>query len=361
MTLNKIKRFVYDAVIIGIITGCLAEISFRLCYPYLPEKISILVEEAKHITYCNTRLHPIKGLDIRGIILPPYEQKNLAFVGDSFAFGHYVQEDSGFVSIIQRTTQQSIVNLGITFTHTAQYNRMSVVSLNYTPKHLYYCLFTGNDFGWKDMDTTQQLLPKDKDVYLPKDPFVKPTDVGLAVKLDVYSKKIMNYSLLLQFLKLISTKYHTVKDVPIFYTKDKANNRFSLIGKNHFGKMFQWEDERVQRKFEVITNRLVKVNTFAKENGMQLHVIILPFKEIIYSDFVPEKTAVAIPEYYDYIKKLETVLIAKQIDYYDATPDLYEKAKQGEKLFFTFDGHFNERGNAVMADLLIKRFNLAAH
>ncbi len=361
MIITNIKKFVYDAIIIAIITYCLAEIALRLSYPYLPEKIGLIVDEAKHITYCNTRLHPIKDLNIRGIILPPYEQKNLAFVGDSFAFGHYVQEDSGFVSIIQHSTQQSVVNLGVTSTHTAQYNRMSVVSLNYKPKHLYYCIFTGNDFGWKDMDTTQQLLAKDKNIYLPKDPFIKPTDIELNVKLAVYWKQVTNYSLLLQFLKLISTKYHTVKNVPIFYTKDHANNKFSLIGKNHFNKIFRWEDERVQRKFGVIINRLVKVNTFAKENGMQLHVIILPFKEIIYSDFVPEKAALSIPEYHDYIKRLETALIAKQIDYYDATPDLYEKAKQGEKLFFTFDGHFNERGNAVMADLLIKRFNLAAH
>jgi hypothetical protein len=356
----KIKSLVYDTLIISLVSFFLAEITLRICYPYFPDKLRIITEEAKHITYTNTRLHTIKDIEIRGIVLPPYQQKDLAFVGDSFVFGHYVQEDSSFVSIIANKTQQSVVNLGISGTNTYQYNRMSVVSLNYKPKHLFYCIYAGNDFRWKDMDTTQQLLGKDKDVYLPKDAFIKEKDIDGAFYLNYYWKKVSNYSLLWQLLKLLVRQYHAVK-APIFFTKDKHNNQFSLIGKDHYQKTFNWQDKRVQQKFAVIINRLRKVDAFAKDNGMQAHIVLLPFKEMIYGDFVPEKDEVTLPDFQAYLLRLEETLKKNQIDCYNATPDLYEKAKQGEKLFFTFDGHFNERGNAVMADLLIKRFNLATH
>ncbi|MFY7787429.1 MAG: alginate O-acetyltransferase AlgX-related protein [Thermoflexibacteraceae bacterium] len=357
MTITKIKRFVYDAIIIAIITSCLAEIAFRLCYPYLPEKIAIIAEEAKHITYTNTRLHTIQNLNIRGIILPPYQQKDLAFVGDSFVFGHYVPQDSSFVSIITQKTPHSVVNLGISGTHTYQYNRMSVVSLNYRPKHLFYCIYAGNDFGWKDMDTTQQLSAQDKDVYLPKDAFLKAQDLTWQLRLNYYWKKLSNYSLLCQVLKLLSNQHHTVQ-VPIFFTKDLHNHQFSLVSKDHYRKTFNWQDDRVQQKFRVVLNRVRKVDELAKANGMQAHFVLIPFKEMIYGDFVPEKEQVTDSNFQAYLQRLEEAIKKSNIDCYNTTTDLYEKAKQGEKLFFTFDGHFNERGNVVMAELLMKRFNL---
>jgi len=109
----------------------------------------------------------------------------------------------------------------------------------------------------------------------------------------------------------------------------------------------------VQRGWELAQEVILKAQSLAEEEGADFVVLLFPFKEQVYwhvvSRFIDEVDQ-------DFIDR--PIELAKQfceengIRYLDLTPGFREHALQGEQLYFREDGHWNEEGNRLAADLI---------
>jgi hypothetical protein len=362
--MKKLTTLTKQIAIILVLSFLLLECVLRFLPYLLNDPLKSFFLEANRIPLLNIRIHKsIWSSKKFGIIIPPPTQKEIAFIGDSFVFGSYVHQDSCFANLIGAKLNTSIVNLGIPNTSLETYNRMCEVSLRYKPKKIIYCIFGGNDFAEKTtIDTTSIPNLTQTETYKAynTDLFLTEENLTWDYKLHLFFKKLTNFSVAYQVGKLFffGNKETQLNKTLSYHTKDSFGNNFALFDKKYWDKAINIENPLIQNTFLENLCRVKKIATFAHHNQIEFHVVLIPFKEMVHGQLVPEKEFVYRTTYHDCFNKAVLALQKENISCYDATEDLIQVAKNGKKLYFTIDGHFTETGNSVMADLLIKRFNL---
>lgn len=359
-TATKLKQF----LLIFAISLLLLEVTLRILSPFLNEPLKSFISEARRIPITNVRMYKsFINSSRNNILIPQASNKEIVFVGDSFVFGTYVHQDSCFVSLIGSKLQKSVVNLGIGGANLKTYDKMCVVSLRYKPKKIIYCIFGGNDFSEQpSLDTTliTDITKQDIQFIDKNDKFMEEEDFSWDYKISMFYKKITNLSIVYQVVKLLlfgnadnKKKLHNT-----YQTKDIKGNNFVLIDKEYWYQMADMENKLVKNAFDANLFRVKRVAKFAKQNQITLHVVLIPFKEMIYGQLVPEKEKVYSKAYDKCFNAFATTLQKDGIDCYDTTPELLKAATTGKKLYFTIDGHFTELGHDVMSKLLIQKFKL---
>lgn len=361
--MNRVKILLKQFIIITIATLLLLEVAFRLLPNFLDEPLKSFFLEAHRIPITNIRVHK-SILDGKryGILIPNAAHKEIAFVGDSFVFGTYVEQDSCFANLIGLKLNKSVVNLGISNTNLEIYNRMCEVSLQYKPKKIIYCIFGGNDFKGKtfiDTTTIKDLQQQNNREY-ETDLFIAEENLTWDYKLHFFFKKLTNPIVTYQVGKLffLGKKERQLDKTMSFHTKDAFGNNFAFFDKKYWDKSINLADTLVKNTFIANLQRVKKAAIFAHKNNIDFQVVLIPFKEMVHGQLVPEKEFVYNVTYNECFNKFALALQQENISCYDSTNDLLQEAKNGKKLYFTIDGHFTETGNKTMADLLIRRFNL---
>ena len=101
-----------------------------------------------------------------------------------------------------------------------------------------------------------------------------------------------------------------------------------------------------QRQFDITIEALQRLYSIAKANSTDVLIILQPSKEEIYLPPSGEPDP-------DPGRPLRVKLEELGIPYLDLLPDFRSRAAKGEVLFFETDGHPNDRGYALIAELLL--------
>lgn len=118
-----------------------------------------------------------------------------------------------------------------------------------------------------------------------------------------------------------------------------------------------FENEKLQQAWAKTESYIIKISSLLKEKNIDFEVILVPSRYFVYpnkklpyaqesqSPFATDKA----------LEKMKVFLKNNNISFYDLTPDLRKRSTEYSKNFYyEIDEHFNEFGNRVVAELLVK-------
>lgn len=102
---------------------------------------------------------------------------------------------------------------------------------------------------------------------------------------------------------------------------------------------------------------LLRLKSAIEGAGARMILVWVPTKERVYLPLLPpERRGVYVTNHSGDIGGLEVVVSrfaqAEGLSFLDLTDPLMDRARQGEKLYFTVDGHFNSYGNEVVGNIV---------
>jgi hypothetical protein len=135
------------------------------------------------------------------------------------------------------------------------------------------------------------------------------------------------------------------------YVDDTLDFRFKFD--TVWNKYLNADDERVQYGMQLAQFNVLEGQRLAGEQGVELVLALIPFKEQVYWPIVSRY--VERPEDYDVDWMTDAMLdfcADNDLTCIDLLPAFRARAEQGEQLYFRTDGHFNEAGHALAAELI---------
>ncbi|MCH8010902.1 MAG: hypothetical protein IIA61_02975 [Candidatus Marinimicrobia bacterium] len=338
----------------------LIEVSFRLFVDLFPQPTKSIIKEAKRISYSNLRVY---GQGLAGgvaILLPNDDKVDFMVLGDSFPGGTYVKKENRFPEVIAKLSNTVVANLSVGSKGPPIYNRMLEVGVRYKPSIVLYCFFA-NDFIYEgelganeykevlkrnlSINNTYKNLPNDREYFLDE---LKTTD-----KLNNFRRKITNHFVSFQIFKLLKQPSQNVTHVPYVF----KDNYFAFSVKEYWDSIISWKNENVKSSLAINVKLIDQAKNFALQNGMQMIVILIPSKEMVYGNIIQDEVVrkkIWTSYHHKTYKKFNVKLDELGIPWIDITEPLISYAKQGYKLYFSIDGHFNELGHQFSAEIIYK-------
>lgn len=331
----------------GMATLFLLEICMRVLPPILPEPTKSLLEEAARIPLSNTRT--IHGTQIE---LPPAQPADVAVIGDSFPFGTYVKKAATFPALLEKKAGRRVVNLGIGSQSPPQYNRMVEVSARYQPKEVLYCLFANDFLNGTFPESLLTLSPERAFKSLPEDQELFKEQISTRDRMLTLRKQATNYLLSLQLVKLFDQPAQQNNLEKVAW-KDRAGY-FAFINRSYWDSLLSFENQNVVRDLPGLIQLVNAAAVYCQGMGARFTVVMIPSKEMVYEAVVPVEVQSRIysDAHYKTYQMLADTLKKMEIASLDLTPDLRSAASGGKKLYFSIDGHFNELGHEVAAEIL---------
>jgi hypothetical protein len=102
------------------------------------------------------------------------------------------------------------------------------------------------------------------------------------------------------------------------------------------------------REFDLVIGAVERAKELSHAHSTELLVVLFPTKEEVYLPLLGEPTP-------HLVEPLAAELDRRAIPYVDLTPPFRERARLGESLFFEIDGHPNEAGNRLTAEVVYDR------
>jgi len=110
-----------------------------------------------------------------------------------------------------------------------------------------------------------------------------------------------------------------------------------------------------ERGWQLMRGALLGMHTTAAGVGAELVVVLIPAKEEVYWDIVrqsmPEAGNADVDHPLDVVRQF---CQADAIHYCDLTSDLQAEAQRGRQVYLRVSGHWNDAGNAVAANAIVK-------
>jgi hypothetical protein len=136
-----------------------------------------------------------------------------------------------------------------------------------------------------------------------------------------------------------------------FFTPGK---RLSALDKNL---------QKVREGVRISKTALQQIHSICLENNTNLLVVLIPTKELVYSQIIKEKHPLELTTDYSNLIENETAIRSdfmqffetESIRFTDALPVLMEAASNGEHIYPTNDGHPNGNGYLIIAQLVKDR------
>lgn len=318
-------------------TFLLFEISLRFISPFLNEPTRSFILEAARIPYSNKRTYG----GFRGnprILLPPSMKADLLIVGDSIPFGTYVRSKHIFSTLLSEELGLQIVNLAVGSQSPPAYHRMVEVGRRYEPRFVLYCIFA-NDFIAGGMTRP----PPDDELFLEKTNFKETFAHSI--------KSLTNFSLAYQLLKF--AEQPSTQHTPLLWNDGKRTLAFSP--KKYWDPSLDWNRPDVRRAVERNIEWVQKSYDLLSKETIQMAVLLFPSKEMVFAPVVGQAaSAFYSPSHQETFNQFELTLNNAGIPSFDLTNDLRNSALNGETLFHTIDGHFNEQGHQRIGRLITK-------
>ena len=333
-----------SALVVSVLIGvALLEIGLRLAPFFLPEPARSFVEEAARFRLSNVRMYP-REVAIR---LPSDEKADILVVGDSFPFGTYEASEDVYATRIGELLGKKVVNLGVGSTSPPTYNRMIEVGARYHPRVVVYAVFA-NDFLTEDDFEPRRLALENTFRSLDRDRFFISYDTTGRVQSAV--RTLTNHFLSYQLFKSFRPLPATFAVLPWWH----GEHFFLFPERSYWEVLVAWENESVRRGTETNHELIKEARRFSRDAlGAKFLVVMQPSKEMVYGPLTGELRSKVYSESWDRTyEELNKRLRRSGIPVLDLTNDLRERARAGAKLYHSIDGHFNQQGHRVVAEIL---------
>ena len=272
-------------------------------------------------------------------------------LGDSFTFGTGVELEQTFLALTEKRLDAIILKAGVPGYNIHQYDRyvrLNALSLN--PSVVLVNLFTANDLA---ADIAR--LEVTHDGYLAES-YRDEVATSLFMRLNRWS---FNHSALFRFLKSRGVDFHLIGRL-LESLGDRASTAENLgisAPPVELLRRVPNDEQQVDTLYFSVERALLRMESFLAQNGVQLVVNLVPFRMQI-EPWILRRVVRDVDES-DYDrqnihKRLIEILGRHDIPFIDASAafiDYYRKHKRS--LYWRLDGHFNQAGNRLMAEVLV--------
>ncbi|HXH10136.1 MAG TPA: SGNH/GDSL hydrolase family protein [Alphaproteobacteria bacterium] len=266
-------------------------------------------------------------------------QVDILAVGDSLVYSQMVDDHHAWPErLAQELPQHHVLNLGLIGGAPQQYLRVyETFGLDLSPKVLLVGLFLGNDlWGARQFERWREAGGKGA---FPD--FGKADAVGGISGWLVKRMKGLYLHALLQDVR------DSFRDGRFLGGKTlilASGERVQLVP-SILAQMAAYAQPH-RSEFQLVLDTLERIDSLAKAHQTHCVILFFPSKEEVYlprlDENVPDLAAPFIPE-----------LRKRGIAYVDLGPSFRARAAAGEKLFFEVDGHPNEHGYALIAEVVV--------
>lgn len=251
-------------------------------------------------------------------------------VGDSFTFGIGVNHEKTWEALLAEKSERNVVNLGMPSWGPQQYTlSLEKFGIPLNPKVVFYGLYA-NDLA----DSVR---------------FERRGG-----RFDRFSGRIFltNYSIIFNLFKKLrqNREVDTAAEIQL----PEVGLRFSV---DHVTQSFLKEARYANRGWELIVREISRAAEASQKIDAKFVLLYFPSKEETYWESIKKKASFpsAVEERVGAISKpFGEVCQSRRLLCLDLTPALKQHAAQGEKLYFTIDTHWTERGHDVVANELYR-------
>lgn len=350
----KTKRIVVFVAINLTITVLLLECSLRLAPIFLPDGYlkEVVLFSARHAK-SDDRIYPhlSEFLNVfhnsTRIRLPQKEKKDLLFVGDSFTFGAFIENQNIFPTLVGKSTGKRTANLGVGGVGPQTYNRMIEVGMRYDPDVIIYCINLGDlmdaiffyryyqNRGPLSLGYTYQPMPLD-DYFFTETISAEQQFVSLF-------KTVANHSRTYLLAKqIIAMTFRPLKNLDTQLMAVKVHGQSIYVSPRLIE---HCKGLDIKAGIDLTCDLIERAHDFCDDNRKAFVLALIPAKEQIYDDWYDPS---GVPNPYIEIKSR---LAQRHVPIFDATDCFKEK---DTLLYFTVDGHFNESGHKFFAEGLVE-------
>jgi lysophospholipase L1-like esterase len=297
-------------------------------------------------------LHHTDGLGFRNT-WPWPDRAEIVAIGDSLTFGYGVADDQAWPYLVgQQASPLRVINLGLIGAGPQQYLRVfERFGVKLRPKLLLVGVFTQNDFWdanmfdrwlqsgvggnytvWRDFGRRQRVTFRLRDPLYSLEGVLRSTVVP-AVRSSYF------YTL----LRAIRGGQEGSAPTPPRTISFSDGSRLQLIESQFLAMSAAIQPDR--REFQLLLDSLQQIDSLATRHGAHVLMVLQPGKEQVYLPLLGETRG-------DPIGALLPALDRLGIDYLDLAPAFRARAAGGERLFFEVDGHPNQAGYALIAQLV---------
>lgn len=246
--------------------------------------------------------------------------------GDSFTFGNGVKLEENWVERLEKMTGKDFFNLSVPGFSSASALRMLLKhGLPMKPRIALYSFFIN------DIDDTMNSFTH------------PPFASGLRLWLNAHTKM---YLLL---------KFPREKNEASAKKSQRArapDNKPRQVFTTYYLKMGSLSSRHYSEAWAMTQKLLKEVQSESNRAGVRFIVVGVPVKEDVYWKIARASLGLhpsaQHPHYW--LTVMEKFCRQNGIEFFDLTPALRVYAEKGEKLYFTYDGHWNERGNKIVAE-----------
>lgn len=247
-------------------------------------------------------------------------------IGDSFTEGIGVPLEKKWVEVLERNMGRDIVNMGVgSFSATQAVRQFDKFGADLGPEVVIYQL---NPTDIAEDTTFREWVDAGSPGYY--------REFSVGNKLLLGPRKWANENLwTYKFLKLLVNR-----DSNLFLFKNESlhimlNRKADLSTQNY------------RDGFEIAKPSILSLKKRAEQVGAELVIIVVPLREQIYMELEPEATE----EKTFWTNRAMTEFCEEnEIRCHDTTQEF--KKFSGKQIYFTYDGHFNKKGYALLAEFV---------
>ncbi len=269
------------------------------------------------------------------------DQTDVVVVGNSMVFGFGVSNDAVWTRLLaNRLSDRRLINLGLPGAAPQQFTRAyEKFGIPLNPKLLVFGLFPGNDLT--DAIAFEQWLaagsPGNYDHWRFFRGRIPQAAGGLIRRSYVHA---LVRETLREYRSPFSGRTIRFADGGRLQLAPRALFRSAEGAKPGHS------------EFELVMSAIELARTLSHRHSTELLVVLFPTKEEVHLPLLGEPSPRLVAPF-------AVELGRRGIPYLDLTPYLQEPARAGERLFFEIDGHPNEAGNRLIADVVFNHLRRA--
>ena len=331
----------------------LFELLLRFGSALFPSPLDELIWEARQ-----TRHNVGRTVKQVAIPLPPVSNVDVLVVGDSFPFGFNVRASETFPALIEESTGRAVVNLSVIGTSPVQYNRMMEVGFRYKPKVVVYCLFA-NDFVTGDAAEFSLARSEGRapmGLLSDEDLFVESLSSDL--KRDLFFRRLQHGSVLWELSQWLRHPVQSRKRLDYL----DEHRRMVLVGGSFWRRRLDWDMRGVAEGVRSTIDVVAAASNLAKAHDVEFRVVLIPSKEMVYGPLLADDKGLEIGygSHLRTYREAALMLEAEAVEVIDLTESLQRAARDGYRLYFTFDAHFDASGHRWVAEELGEKLGFSS-
>lgn len=269
---------------------------------------------------------------------------DVVIVGDSQAFGFGVSDGDEWPRLLGQRLGVQVVNLGMIGSAPQQYTRvLERFGLSLSPRLVLYCLFPGNDLidarafaAWEAAGSPGNFATWRFERNRP--------DPARDLLRSLLAKS--------RLAALFRSAVHGLESRFTGRQVEAADGTKLLLAPNVYRSSLDLAHPS-NPEFLRTVESVERAGALARDAGSDFLVVLVPTKEEVYLPLAGEPSL-------PLVEPFARALAERGFEVLDLTPELQEAARDGPALFFTVDGHPNENGNRLIAELVGRRLHAVA-